>query len=415
MALKGLNDELDSRDIAFITHLTNSVLENLSQIDYILSGFIGEKRIHRQIRIILRMAVCEIEFLKTPERAAVNENVGLCKEIGKHQLTGFVNAVLRNYLGKKKDIEYPNIDTDLKEYLTVFSGYGRWFIDEIIADYGEDFAKEFLLYKDTHKGESFVRLNTLKGEKAKIINTISQNDLEFISDPSFTDGGYIKNLTSVQNRAIFQNGKIAVQGKASMLSVMIGGVSPNMTVLDACAAPGGKTAHIATIMQNKGAVTAFDIHAHRVSLINKNMERLGVSIVDAKQKDASEFDVNLKEKFDIVFLDMPCSSMGLAYKKADVRIFKKEDDVKNLAKIQKSILNIAKSYVKHDGILMYITCSITKAETDLTWFFKKNKDYEAQEMEIPSGIDYIKAEYGIKLFPHISDMDGFFICKIIRK
>jgi len=414
IALKDLRDDLDSRDIGFITHLTNSVLENISQIDYILEKLISGKRVHRQIRIILRMAICEIEFLSTPERAAVNESVSLCKQIGKSQLTGFVNAVLRNYIKTKKDIEYPDIDTELKEYLAIFSGYKPWFIDEIIDEYGESFAKEFLLYKDKRKNQSYVRLNTLKGTRDDILDEIEAEGLELERDFTVKDGVYIKNLTSVQNRDIFSQGKIAVQGKSSMLSVLLSGVTKDMKVLDACAAPGGKTAYISALMENTGEITAFDLHEHRVELINKNMDRLGVTNVIAHQKDASEFDESLKAKFDMVFLDMPCSSMGLAYKKADIRISKQKDDVDNLCKIQKSIMNIVKSYVKVGGTIMYITCSVAKSESDLLWFFKKNKNYTEERMDIPKGIKYIKSEYGIKLFPHISDMDGFFICKIKR-
>jgi 16S rRNA (cytosine967-C5)-methyltransferase len=414
MALKALRSDTDQRDIAYITLLTNSTLENYSQIDYILKRFVTAKRVHASIKIILSMAICEIAFLNTPENAAVNEYVNLTKEIGKEKLSGFVNAVLRNYVKQKDIIVYPDRNDDLKAYLRVFSGYQDWFIEEIIAEYGEDFAKDFLLYKPKHIGQSFVRLNTLKDTKENILNEINAEELEYEKDIIFDDGVYIKKMTNVQNRAIFKQGKIAVQGKASMLTVSLSGIKPDMRVLDACAAPGGKTAYMSALMENSGDITAFDIHEHRVDLIEKNMQRLGVKNVSAQTKDASEFDEKLKANFDIVFLDMPCSSMGLAYKKADIKLFKQKEDIEALAKIQKSILNITKSYVKKGGIIMVITCSIVKKECDLNWFFKKNKDYIEEKMIMPDGVDYVKAQHGIKLFPHISKMDGFFICKIRR-
>jgi 16S rRNA (cytosine967-C5)-methyltransferase len=415
IALKEVNGIVsDTRDISYITSLTNSVLENLGQIDFSLKNLIEGKRVHSSIRIILRMAVCELMFMSTVERAAVNEAVNLCGEIGKQDLKGFVNAVLRNFIKVKNKIEYPNIDDDISIYLEVFSGYKTWFIDEIISDYGEEFAKEFLLYKRDDKDFTHIRLNTLNYSQKDIIDALKKDELSVSLDNSFEDSAYIKNFTNIENREAYKNGMIAVQGKASMLCVKLAGVKRNMSILDACAAPGGKTAYISLLMKNEGAVTAFDVHAHRVELIEKNMKRLGCENVDAKVKDVSIFDESLKSKFDLVFLDMPCSSMGLAYKKADIRIFKEKADIESLAALQKQLLNAAKNYVKPDGILMYVTCSITKSESDLSWFFKKNKNFVEMDLNMPKGIDFIKAEHGIKLFPNVSGMDGFFICKMRR-
>lgn len=168
------------------------------------------------------------------------------------------------------------------------------------------------------------------------------------------------------------------------------------------------------MMQNTGSITAWDIHPHRVELIEKNMARLKCTNVSAEVKDAAEYDDSLVGMFDLVLLDLPCSSLGLAYKKADVRLNKTKADVESLAALQKSIINATKNYVKPNGTLMITTCSITRDESDLGWFFKKNKDYLEQKLDMPKGMEYVKKTHGIQLFPHISHMDGFFICKAKR-
>jgi len=413
IALKNIDRKsLSEKDISFITRLTNTVLENLGQIDYALKPLIEGKRVHSSIRTILRMSVCEILFMSTPDRAAVNEAVNLTVRIGKESLKGFVNAVLRNFSDIKEKTEYPDIEKQPKEYFEVFSGYKPWFIDEVIEDYGMEFAKDFLLYKQKYPDYTHIRINTLKISVEDIQKHIDDEGFGTREDEIFADGLYIKKFTDIENREIFKNGQISVMGKASMVCVSLASPKEGMSVIDACAAPGGKTAYMSSLMQNKGNITAFDIHPHRVELTRKNMKRLGCENVFVSVKDASEYDESLKEKFDLVFLDMPCSSMGLAYKKADIRLFKEKADVENLAAAQKKILNAAKNYVKRGGILMYMICSITREESDLKWFFKKNKNFTEEKLDIPKNVEYFKAEHGIKLFPNISNMDGFYICKM---
>jgi len=416
MAMKKIKtSHLSEQNLAYVTRLTNSVLENLNQIDYAYAPLIYGKRVHTSVRIILRMAVCEMLFLNTPDRAAINEAVNLTENIGKKPLKGFVNAVLRKFSQTKDQIEYPNIEKDLVAYLKVFSGYPEWLIHEVIESYGEAFAKDFLLYRQKTTDQTHVRANTLISTIDDAKRVIKSEGLLTESDEWFDDGFWITHLTDIENRAAYQQGQMTVMGAASMLSVCLSDVSKDMRVLDACAAPGGKTAYLATKMENTGKILAWDVHAHRVDLINKNLSRLGVSNVTASVQDATVYDPTYNGQFDLVFLDMPCSSLGLAYRKHDIKRIKTEKDIASLQKLQKQILNNAKNYVKPGGTMMVVTCSVTQAESDLAWFFKQNKNFDEQAIELPKHIEAIKRPNGIQLFPHLSKMDGFFVCKIKRQ
>ncbi len=415
MAIKTINTcHLDTSDTAFVTRLTHTVLEHQNQIDYAYAPLVAGKRIHTAIRIILRMAVAEMLFLNTPDRAAINEAVSLTERIGKAPLKGFVNAVLRKFSQNKNQIVYPNEEENLVEYLNVFSGYQKWLIEEVIGSYGVETAKALLLYKKEDSGSTNVRLNTLKGTPQAIAAEIKADGLEITADSWFEDSALVSHFTGIEQRDLFRQGKITVMGLASMLAVRLCGVKPGMRVLDACAAPGGKTAYLAALMENTGNITAWDIHPHRVELIEKNMNRLGVTNVETDVKDAAVFDSQYTDKFDLVLADMPCTSLGLAYRKPDIKRMKTEADALSLANIQKQLLSNLKRYVKPGGTLLAATCSITKAESDIDWFFKENSDFEEEITDMPNGMEYVKLTHGIQLLPDISGTDGFFICKMKR-
>jgi len=310
-------------------------------------------------------------------------------------------------------VVYPDAKTDMPGYLRVFTGYPDWLIDEMIADYGEHFALSLLTYMPNHD-QTLVRLNTLAGDPKDILKNFEKQGLSISLDGLFEDGAFVTGFSGIADSEGYNSGALTVMGQASMLCVRLAGVEKDMHVLDACAAPGGKTAYLSALMENTGSITAWDIHPHRVELIEKNMARLKCTDVLACMKDAAEYDDSLVGAFDLVFLDLPCSSLGLAYRKADVCLHKTKADVESLAALQKDIINAAKNYVKPNGTLMMTTCSISRDESDLSWFFKKNKDFIEQKPDMPKGMEYVKKTHGIQLFPHISHMDGFFICKAKR-
>lgn len=235
IALKDVKG-LSAQDMALVTRICNTTLEHLNQIDYILEPLIGGKRVHGSVRLVLRMATCEALFMSTPFRAVVFEAVNLAKEIGKGQLSGFVNAVLRRMIAVKENVVYPDPKTNMAEYLRVFTGYPEWLIAEMIQDYGESFAHQLMTYTHDHH-QTHVRLNTLAGSVADIVQNCVQQGLEMLPDGMFEDGANIVGFSSIASNQGYLDGEVTVMGQASMLCVRLAGAECDMRVLDACAAP----------------------------------------------------------------------------------------------------------------------------------------------------------------------------------
>ena len=190
------------------------------------------------------------------------------------------------------------------------------------------------------------------------------------------------------------------------------GVQPGMRVLDLCAAPGGKSFAAAMQMENTGSILSCDLHAHKISLIEKNAARLGISILKAEQRSASEFDPALEAQFDLVIADVPCSGLGVIRKKPDIR-YKPLDAIERLPEVQRAILETVSRYVKPGGALLYSTCTVRKEENEAVAlpFLQAHPEFSLEPFPVPDGLDLPNEGYAA-LLPHKHAADGFFICKL---
>lgn len=392
---KHMSSDLSESDRRFASRLVRTTLENLIFIDYSLNKFITAKRVHGSIRNILRLGACQILFMDTKDFAAVNESVKLAKKI-KPQMSGFVNAVLRNLLKNKESIEYPNGD-DAGSYSIKYS-YPVWICEKFIKDFSLEFTKELLSYNSSKA--TFVRDNTLvSGSLEEELNKL---DLSY-KEGEIENSYIISGLTNIEEQEIYKTGKLAVQSKSAMKAVLAAGVKQGDKLLDCCAAPGGKSAYAAALADGNINILSWDIHEHRVDMTNKNYERLCVSNARAVEHDATIFEPCLKEKFDVVLVDAPCSAMGLMAKNPDIRYVRTMKDIQSLSKLQQEILSTCSRYVKAGGTLAYYTCSINREENEsITDVFLKNNKY----------FEYVNKPE--TLYPHIEDSDGFYIA-IMRK
>ena len=214
----------------------------------------------------------------------------------------------------------------------------------------------------------------------------------------------INKIKNIENLDLFKNGYFTVQDISAGLTAKILNPKPNEVVLDACSAPGGKTTYMAELMKNKGTIEAWDIHQHRTKLVEQNAKRLGINIIKTQVKDASIYDENLNEKFDKILLDVPCLGIGVIKRKPDIKWQRKIEDIEEITKIQKLILEKCSKYLKHGGELVYSTCSILKEENEniISEFLKENKNFD------------IAQNTSINIIPD-KNMDGFFICKLLKK
>ena len=383
---------LEPADKKLVSRLVRTTLENLIRIDFALKKFITSGRVHGSVRNVLRLGACQILYMDTQAYAAVSESVVLVKKI-KPQMSGFVNAVLRALADGKDDIAYP--EGNNAAALSVMYSYPLWICEKYIADFGFDFAKELFSYK-ADKGTS-VRANTLRTDEASFTHALDALGLDY-THGKIPHSYIVDGLTDIENLDIYQNGWLAVQSQSAMQAVVETSIQNSVRLLDCCAAPGGKSAYAAALCGNMLDITAWDIHAHRADMTQKNYDRLGVKNARVTVQDARIFEAELAENFDVVLVDAPCSAMGLMDKNPDIRYTRKPKDITELSRTQYDILSACAEYVKPGGTLAYFTCSINKEENEQVTdrFTAKNDSFE-----------YI--DKPTTLYPHISRSDGFYI------
>lgn len=390
---KALAADIPPQDKAFITTLVYGVTDKKITLDYIIGKHskIKLKKISKYILIILRMGIYQLKFMdKIPESAAVNESVKLAKRYGHGASAGFVNGVLRN--AAKTEIEYP---TDKTEYLSVKYSFPLELCTKWINDFGYDFT-ENLLKAFSEPPCLTLRPNTLKTTADELLSKLNEKGIKAeISDDYIAADGF-----DIAHDELYKGGFYTVQDAAAMAASRVLAPSAGETVIDMCAAPGGKTTHMAEIMQNKGRIYAFDVHEHKIDLIRKNAERLGITIIDAKIGDGQKYNEKYKNTADKILCDVPCSGLGIIRRKPEIKY--NREDTAELPKIQRAILNNSVKYLKQGGELVYSTCTIEKEENEQVTdgFLKDNPDFEKL--------------YEKTFYPHTDNTDGFYICKIKR-
>lgn len=407
--------DFSSADMRFINEITTGVLKNKLRIDYVISCFssIKLKKISDYILCILEIGVYQIMLMdKVPTSAAVNECVNLTKAKGLRRSSGFVNAVLRKVSQSAGVIEYP---FDKAEYISVYYSVPRHFVDRWIADYGVDFT-ENLCASFLERAPLLLRCNLNRCTVDELVQSLRdsgaqahvyKNSISPI-DCFVSCGG----LTSLTQLDAYKKGYFYVQDYAAGLTVEALGPKEGQTVVDACAAPGGKTTHMAEKMKNRGKIYAFDIHEHKLDLIRENAARLGADIIETRCADSSQPDESLTDTADAVLVDAPCSGLGILRRKPDIKYFRTESDIESLARTGYGILENSSRYVKKGGFIVYSTCTIDGRENGAVTqkFLENHRNF----VKVPIDCVNVENDGDITLFPNVHGCDGFYICKMQR-
>jgi 16S rRNA (cytosine967-C5)-methyltransferase len=419
---KHLTDDVYSKDRALVTELVYGVIQNKLRLDYIISKFskISIENLSPSVLNILRMGIYQLVFLdKIPDFAAVNESVSLARKFDNRGAANFVNAVLRNISRSGGKIAYPQKQKDFAQFISVYYSFPLWLVKRWINMFGPSFAED-LCRSLNERPKTSVRLNTLKESYNRIKLRLVEEDVKFRQGLYVNEALYIDSSPPLKQLESFKEGLIQAQDESSMLASIALGVKAKEFVLDAAAAPGGKTTHLAQIMGNDGAIVSWDIHPHRVKLIKETCERLGVKIVDAYIKNASEPDERFYDKFDKVLVDAPCSGLGVIRRKPDIKWSKSEEDIKALRIKQYEMLSVCSRYVKTNGILLYSTCSVEREENEsvIFEFLNEHHDFAFDDIS-PYLPEKIRSKFNgsqgfIQLFPNIHKVDGFFISRLKR-
>ena len=404
---------LDRRDAALASRLCLGVLQNSRLLDFYINCYSNTPadRLEARVRDILRLGVYQLTMLdKIPARAAVNESVALCKCSGCARASGLVNAVLRKVSGSVGNLpQIPGEGT--AEYLNVKYSHPRWLAEKIIKQKGYAFAESFLSANNCPPSLD-LQINTLKTDKESIRRSLLRLEIEF-SDPEFPENCLSLKGGNVSALPGFEEGLFYVQDRAAAMAVSILGLKPGMQVLDACAAPGGKSFAAAIAMDNQGSILSCDIHEKKLPLIQSGAQRLGVEILSTRQADARQPLPELEGRFDAVIADVPCSGLGVIRKKPEIRE-KTEEESGRLPQIQRDILENISRCVKPGGVLLYSTCTVLREENEdvVGWFLSRHSDFEAEDFNVGAR----SSQKGMYTFwPNVDGTDGFFAARLRRK
>ena len=409
---------LDNRDIGFISELTYGVITWKLTIDEIIKKYsnLRLKKISPWILNALRMGIYQIVFLnKVPKSAAVNESVNLAKRYGHKGSSNFVNAILRK-VSKNDYEEMFKIENNV-ERISKTNSMPVWIVETLLKENTLEKVEE-ICKNSNLKPELSIRVNNLKTSKEELKKKLEEKDIK-VENGVLEDFLILKNAKNIENIEEFKNGFFTVQDEAAGLTAKILNPQINDTVLDACSSPGGKTTYLAEIMKDKGEIIAFDIHPHRVKLVEQVSKRLNLKSIKTDVKDSSIYDKKYKEKFDKILLDVPCLGLGVLKRKPDIKWQRKKEDIKEISKIQKQILDACSKYLKKGGALVYSTCSILKEENEdvVNEFLEENENFEMEKIELEEN-NYFKKFCKNNKFLQVyqsEKSDGFFICKMIKK
>lgn len=406
---------LDGRDRGFATEIIYGVVENKIYLDYIIDKLskIKTNKLNIKVKILLRMGIYQILFLDSvSDYAAVNETVNLTKKLD-NRSSGFVNAVLRNVIRQKETIGEVKIKDTVDNLSTKYS-YDKSIIRNWISHFGKAFTED-LLEANSEKPSLYLRVNTLKTTREELIKSLEEQEVSCEKVPFLEEAIKVNNLKNIENNELYKKGLFTVQDVSSMLVAKVLNPKENSEVLDVCSAPGGKTTHIATLMNNTGKVVSRDIYEHKIKLIQNSVRRLGLKNVEVQLFDALALDKESVDKFDYVLADVPCSGLGIIRRKPEIK-YKTKDEFKELPKLQKQILQNAAKYVKVGGTLVYSTCTVQDNENIevVESFLQSNKRFEFDQIQ-NINIDLENEQKGyIKIYPNVHGMDGFFIAKLKR-
>ncbi len=407
LAIRNVLDKyryLPKQDRAFITRLSGGTLERMIELDYIINRFSKTKvnKMKPVIRAILRSGVYQLKYMDSvPDSAACNEAVKLAAKRGFSGLKGFVNGVMRSIARNINDIAWPDSRTEPVRALSVRYSMPEWLVERFVNQYGRERCIH-ILEAFLEKRPTSVRVDTDRISTKELRESLENQGVSVTENKMLDFALELSGYETLDGIAEFEQGLFYVQDTASMIAVETADPKEGDFILDVCAAPGGKSIHLAKKMRGTGMVEARDLTGYKVALIEENIERCGVTNMRTKVWDALRFDPQMEGAADIVIADLPCSGLGVIGTKTDIKYNASEEKIRELAALQKKMLDTVSRYVKPGGVLMYSTCTMTPEENEenVAYFTVRHPEFELESMR--------------RLLPD-EGCDGFFIARIKKK
>lgn len=422
---KSYSNLVINNDIRNINHRYNAlyrksvlgVIENLIFVDWIINqvSSVKTKKLETEILVTLRLAVFQLFFLQNSyENTVVNESVQHIKDTGNIKASKFVNAVLRNIIRSKDKLIEDMNNLPYEEYLCTKYSYPGWLVEKWIKNFGSDKIEEVLM-KNNAEAPLEIRVNTLKISVDELVSKLQDKGIITHRCKIADKGLIVENPSELDKLEEYKNGLFSVQGESSMVVGQILNPKENSLIIDLCAAPGGKSLNAAELMNNTGTIISRDIYRQKLTLINKEAKRLGITNIKTEEYDATATDASLIGRADYCIVDVPCSGYGIIRRKPEIKYKEKDIDGKNINEIQYKILENSSKYLKTGGILVYSTCTTNKEENIdiVNSFLKENNAFVPADISQETKNCFNTATQGyIEIYPHIHDMDGFFIAKL---
>jgi len=441
-------EHLQDADKALLTELVYGVLRWRGRLDYIIKIFTHSGQEFDNLTLnILRLGTYQLIITdKIPPYAAINESVNLAKPHRGRK--NFINAVLRAIQRNQTEIKYPNKNEKPVQHISSRYSYPKWMVAKWFKRHGVDWTTAFC-EASNQVAPLCVRTNTLRTNRDALAELLVQEGVDVNYSVIAPEGLRLKKYPNLTKLSAYKRGWFQAQDESSMLTSHILAPQPEEFIIDVCAGPGGKTTHIGQIMQkptaenqrrrqfeaehsehdfvlaqNRGDIVAFDISEFKLSLIRENCQRLGIDIVKPTKFDASFICELFINKADRVLADVPCSNLGVLRRHPDIRWRKTQSQIIALSELQYAILKSASSYLKPNGILVYSTCSTEPEENEqvVMRFLSEHPNFEIENvapfLPIFDGrrSENLVSEMGcMRTYPHLHDMDGFFVARMRRK
>ena len=411
------NCGLIAADRRLVSRLVYDTLDHMIWLDWVLGQVMAREDTDIKLRNILRLGACQILLEdRIPESAATNTSVQLCVEAGMEGLKGVCNGILRNLIRKKDELVYPDPHTEPDKAASIRYSIPEWLWIRLRESYGVEEAEKIATFRMPDEGWT-VRPNLTKTDDSGF-ELMLQKKVWEKEKTDIPHAWKIRGAVDIARDADFTGGMFSIMSGSSMMACLAMDTGRGKQVLDCCAAPGGKACFLAELMDGTGRVQAWDIHEHRVALIEAQMKRLGLENIRPMVRDAGKAREDLYRTMDAVLLDAPCSGLGVLAEKPDIKLRVTEESVKELTGIQKKLLDTVCEYVKPGGILVYSTCSVLPEEDEnqVTDFLERHPEFEA--CELPDTIPERFRKYrktGLQLLEHRDGVEGFYLCRMRRK
>ena len=405
VTLNTVLNKTPNQDKALVTKIVYGVLDNDLWLDFCVRKF--ATKVDSSVLVLLKIGAYCITKLNLPSAVAVNDCVEVLKRQGKKGLSGFVNAVLRNISRayEKDDFVLPD---DNMQAISIKHSLPLWALQKLKATVGEQLAIDFACFKPTP--QTTVRINEKINSVKEVQAFLDANDIRWQQT-------FLPDALSVvgDTTLLTENTACTPMSLSAMLVVRALEAKDGEKILDCCSAPGGKSVYIANLCP-KADITSCDIYPHKLKLIEGYAKKMGASNINVLLNDATVSNKNFIDKFDKVLLDAPCSGFGVLQSRPDIKVFRKKQDVTELAKIQWKMLCVAKDYVKKGGNLLYSTCTVFEEENskNIARFLNENHDFELLDLNV--GLKTaLPNKLGFQLLPNVHGIDGFYIAKLKRK